>query len=64
VAKDVKRGELVSLPLGSKRLMRTWGISFLKGNEMSFAKNYFTRLVQKIGCEWMVHRETARNAKI
>jgi hypothetical protein len=44
--------------------MRTWGISFLKGNEMSFAKNYFTRLVQKIGCEWMVHRETARNAKI
>ncbi len=64
VAKDVKRGELVSLPLGSKRLMRTWGISFLKGKEMSFAENYFTRLVQKIGCEWMVHRETARNAKI
>ena len=53
---EVKRGELKSLPLGSKKLNRTWGISVRKGRKINKAERIFIKTAQESGCRWMVNR--------
>ena len=56
VDSEVRRGELKSLPLGRKKLQRTWGVSVRKGREINKAERIFIRTAQESGCHWMVNR--------
>ena len=47
VEEEVQRGELTSLPLGSKKLARTWGISVRKGRKFNKAERMFMQNLQK-----------------
>jgi DNA-binding transcriptional LysR family regulator len=57
VEEEVQRGELVSLPLGSKKLARTWGISVRKGRKFNKAERMFIKIAEESGCHWMVNRK-------
>ena len=57
VKEDVQRGELVSLPLGPKKLSRTWGISVRKGRKLNKAERMFIKVAEESGCHWMVNRK-------
>ncbi|MEJ6524510.1 MAG: LysR family transcriptional regulator [Opitutales bacterium] len=57
VEDDVQRGELVSLPLGPKKLSRTWGISVRKGRKLNKAERMFIKIAEESGCHWMVNRK-------
>ena len=56
VDSEVRRGELKSLPLGRKKLHRTWGVSVRKGREINKAERIFIKTAQESGCHWMVNR--------
>ena len=53
---EVRRGELKSLPLGRKKLHRTWGVSVRKGREINKAERIFIKTAQESGCHWMLNR--------
>ena len=57
VEPEVRRGELQSLPLGRKKLMRTWGVSVRKGRKLNKAERIFIKTAEESGCHWMVNRE-------
>jgi len=57
VAKEVESGELVSLPIGPRRLIRPWGISILKSHSLVTAERAFIKCVEQMGCRWMVNRD-------
>lgn len=57
VDSEVRRGELASLPLGRKKLHRTWGISVRKGRKLNKAERIFIKTAEDFGCHWMVNRE-------
>jgi DNA-binding transcriptional LysR family regulator len=57
VDSEVKRGELKSLPLGRKKLSRTWGISVRKGRKLNKAERIFIKTAEESGCHWMVNRK-------
>lgn len=57
VHSEVRRGELKSLPLGRKKLHRTWGVSIRKGREINKAERIFLKTAQESGCHWMVNRK-------
>ena len=63
VAKEIESGELVSLPLGPRRLIRPWGISTLKGHSLGTAERAFIKCVEQTGCRWMVNRDPSFNTK-
>ena len=56
VDSEVRRGELKSLPLGRKKLHRTWGVSVRKGRKINKAERIFIKTAQESGCHWMVNR--------
>jgi len=64
VAKEIESGELVSLPLGPRRLIRPWGISTLKGHSLGTAERAFIKCVEQTGCRWMVNRDPSFNTKL
>ena len=57
VEEEVQRGELISLPLGPKKLARTWGISVRKGRKLNKAERMFMKIAEESGCHWMVNRK-------
>ena len=57
VEPEVRRGELQSLPLGRKKLMRTWGVSVRKGRKLNKAERIFIKTAEESGCHWMVNRK-------
>lgn len=64
VAKEVESGELVSLPLGPRRLIRPWGISTLKSHSLGTAERAFIKCVEQMGCLWMVNRDPSFKVKL
>ena len=56
VEKEANEGELISLPLGRKKLLRTWGISVRKGRKLNKAERIFIKIAEESGCHWMVNR--------
>ena len=64
VAKEVESGELVSLPLGPRRLIRPWGISTLKSHSLGTAERAFIKCVEQMGCRWMVNRDPSFKVKL
>ena len=57
VEPEVRCGELQSLPLGRKKLMRTWGVSVCKGRKLNKAEWIFIKTAEESGCHWMVNRK-------
>jgi len=57
VQTEVSRGELASLPLGKKKLSRTWGVCVRKGRKLNKAERIFMKMAEESGCHWMVNRE-------
>ena len=57
VEEDVKKGELVSLQLGKKKLARTWGISVKKGRTLNKAERMFINIAEQSGCHWMLNKK-------
>jgi DNA-binding transcriptional LysR family regulator len=56
VEKEARDSELISLPLGRKKLLRTWGISVRKGRKLNKAERIFMKIGEESGCHWMVNR--------
>ena len=56
VEKEANEGELISLPLGRKKLLRAWGISVRKGRKLNKAERIFMKIAEESGCHWMVNR--------
>ena len=56
VEKEAREGQLISLPLGQKKLLRTWGISVRKGRKLNKAERIFMKIGEESGCHWMVNR--------
>jgi DNA-binding transcriptional LysR family regulator len=42
--REIEAGELVSLPLGKRKLKRTWGIAFWRGRRLTLAEETFVNL--------------------
>jgi LysR family transcriptional regulator, low CO2-responsive transcriptional regulator len=42
--RELEAGELVSLPLGKRKLKRTWGIAFWRGRRLTLAEETFVNL--------------------
>ena len=59
VEKEAREGQLISLPLGQKKLLRTWGISVRKGRKLNKAERIFMKIGEESGCHWMVNRTLA-----
>jgi DNA-binding transcriptional LysR family regulator len=59
VAEESRSGELVALPFGPKRLIRTWGVSLPCSKPISATEKNFVDCVQRLGCHWMVNRDPA-----
>ena len=53
VEKEANEGELISLPLGRKKLLRM--ISVRKGRKLNRRK-IFIKIAEESGCHWMVNR--------
>jgi DNA-binding transcriptional LysR family regulator len=53
---EVKKQKLIALPLGSKRLIRAWGVTFAAKRRLSQIDKKFIQCVERIGCRWMVNR--------
>jgi LysR family transcriptional regulator, low CO2-responsive transcriptional regulator len=45
---ELTKGELVSLPLGRRKLKRTWGVAFLKGRRLPLAEETFAGLCEAV----------------
>mgnify|MGYP003743945283 CR=1 FL=1 len=56
IEEDSKKGDLTSLPLGLKKLTRTWGISVRKGRRLNKAERLFINIAEESGSHWMVNR--------
>jgi DNA-binding transcriptional LysR family regulator len=56
IEEDSKKGDLISLPLGSKKLTRTWGVSVRKGRRLNKAERLFINIAEESGSHWMVNR--------
>ncbi len=48
VRKEVAENSLVSFPLGSRKLRRTWGVSFLRGRKLPLAEETFVGLCESV----------------
>ena len=59
VEKEARESQLTSLPLGQKKLLRTWGISVRKGRKLNKAERIFMKIGEESGCHWMVNRTLA-----
>lgn len=46
--KELAERSLVALPLGTRKLKRTWGVGHLKGRKLSLAEETFTGLCQAV----------------
>ena len=55
VDSEVRRANSKSLPLGRKKLHRTW-VSVRKGRKINKAERIFIKTAQESGCHWMVNR--------
>lgn len=55
VREELAKKELISLPLGRKKLKRRWGIAFLKGRRLTLAEETFAGLCEAVtgnfGCK-------------
>ena len=59
VTEEVESEKLVTLPFGIKRLIRHWGVSFLREKELVETEKNFIRCVENLGCKWMLNRKTS-----
>ena len=57
IKEESARGELVSLPIGPKKLSRTWGVSVRKGRRLNKAERFFIKIAEESGSHWMVNRK-------
>lgn len=57
VKDETSSGRLIALPFGPKRLIRTWGVSFLHGKKISLSEKKFIECVESLGCRWTVNKE-------
>lgn len=57
IEEESVKGELVSLPLGAKKLSRTWGVSVRKGRRLNKAERFFIKIAEESGSHWMVNRK-------
>ena len=46
--RELDEGSLVSLPLGAKKLKRTWGVAHLKGRRLALAEETFAGLCESV----------------
>lgn len=60
VLDEVESGRLVALPFGAKRLIRPWGVSFLKGRTIGQKEQKFIKCVERLGCKWTVNRKPSK----
>jgi DNA-binding transcriptional LysR family regulator len=56
IESEVKKQKLIALPLGPKRLIRAWGVTFASKRRLSQLDKKFIQCVERIGCRWMVNR--------
>ena len=57
VKNEIQNGKLIALPFGPKRLIRTWGVSFLHGKEIGKSEKKFIECVENLGCRWAVNKD-------
>ena len=57
VTHEVQNGRLIALPFGPKRLIRTWGVTFLQGKKMAPSERKFIECVENLGCRWTVNKD-------
>ena len=57
VKNEIQNGKLIALPFGPKRLIRTWGVSFLHGKEIGKSEKKFIECVENLGCRWTVNKD-------
>jgi hypothetical protein len=48
VRTELENGSLVSLPLGTRKLRRKWGVAHLKGRRLALAEETFVGLCQNV----------------
>lgn len=57
VKNEIQNGKLIALPFGPKRLIRTWGVSFLHGKQVGKSEKKFIECVENLGCKWTVNKD-------
>ena len=61
VKDEVRNGKLIALPFGPKRLIRTWGVSFIQGREIGRSERKFIECAENLGCKWTDNKELSNS---